>query len=145
MGKVNHCKEKHKNYCSLCKNKDSHHFARKCPKGIILYHATRRTFVKSIKSSRNKLKASPNGRLGPGVYLTNRYAAKKIAIMRAKEMNAPHFVVLKCLVCLGQPRIDYSQGHHPAWAGLQNGFNEYCLKDASRCKVLDYHFYRLKK
>ena len=136
MGKVNHCKEKHKNYCSLCKNKDSDHSALKCPKGIILYHATRRrrTFG---------LKASPNGRLGPGVYLTNRYAAKKIAIMIAKNMNAPHYVVLKCLVCLGQPEIDYSQDYHPAWAGLQNGFKEYCLKDASRCKVLEINFSRL--
>jgi len=139
MCKVPNCKETHdRHHCKLCKSSDSDHCSSECPQGHIYYHATSRKYVESIERL-NRLRASKEGNLGKGVYFTNWYAAYRIGKLRATQNKEECIVILKCLVFLGKIDKDFSTGKHGEWAGLKE-FTEICLRDETRCQILEYDY-----
>ena len=141
------CDENHsKHYCKLCRNSNSDHLASNCSTGIELYHGTKVSNISSI--SLNGLSASSSGRLGPGLYLTTREEAFRIAGHRGEGTGT---AVIKVKVNLGSccfsnddangswsKNYDSAWGNHPSWAGNRE-FKEWVLKDASRCRITGFY------
>ena len=111
-----------------------------------LYHGTDGHNLKGIMNE--GLRASNDGRLGPGVYFTDSIeAAQAVARHRGDKCD----LVIACEVDLGRLKqlpgkatdkgwasggFDSCSSQHPAWAGTAAAFTEYCVRDPGRCKVI---------
>eukprot|EP00347_Sterkiella_histriomuscorum_P002871 403366474 len=150
--KVQKCKENHKkHFCKICHDKDSNHFSKSCPNGIILWHGTKLENLQSILT--NGLYPSKVGCMGEGIYLTTKKEAFCIAQHRGK-MNQTDYVVVQVKVNLGktlelQTNYDY-QGNwknfydsatrfHESWANIKTKFQEWIVKDMSQITIMGYY------
>jgi len=148
------CKLEHRHHeCRICGNKDADHKSQQCPKrhSATLYHGAPAHVGPSIKA--HGMKASAGGRLGAGVYATSSFeAARRVAI----HNSTPGIVVI-LKVDLGKMKDLYDKSQddlvdgthkwrtggydsayaaHPPWIGLKH-LREFCIPDASRCKVME--------
>jgi hypothetical protein len=115
---------------------------------VRLFHGTKCEYGGSIHTQ--GLQASPGGRLGPGVYLTTRKEALKVAEHRGHgdgvycievEVDVGHMKTLKGNE--GDRHGSWSshyhtcKSHHPPWKGVvKYSFPEWCVKDPSRVKIV---------
>ncbi|CDW79569.1 gig2-like protein [Stylonychia lemnae] len=131
--KISACSDNHaKHYCRVCKDKDSDHFARDCTQGIILYHGTRVSFIKSIIA--NGLQPSKHGRLDSGIYFTDRDTAILISKHRGQGTGV---AVFKCRVNTDEQSC--VEGTHPVWKGVTTStFQEWCLKDPLKHRIMGF-------
>lgn len=146
----NGCDENHaKHYCRVCESSDSDHLAMNCPKGTTLYHGTRVTSISPI--SLTGLKGSSSGRLGPGLYLTTKAEAFKIAEHYGVGTGVAVFEVrvnissCKDLGSAGDTGGSWMSGYnsatsmHPPWAGIPVPFREWVIKDPTKCRIKGLH------
>lgn len=118
--KAKGCEENHKeHYCSVCHTSNSHHMSVHCPKGITIYHGSKGENLASIM--KNGLRPCIGGRIGDGIYFTNKEFAGIIADHRTQGNG--EIIVLECRV----NESECKKGDHPPWAGINHDFPEWCL------------------
>ncbi|CAF5144214.1 unnamed protein product, partial [Rotaria sp. Silwood1] len=112
-----------------------------------VFHGTKCEHADSINIY--GLKASTEGRLGPGIYLTVRDVAKQIAKYRGQGNEIYLIEVeldvgqMKVLPGSNDDRLGYwsAQGYdtcqsiHPAWI-VNHPFPEWCVRDSSRLRII---------
>uniref|UniRef100_A0A7M5XEI5 PARP catalytic domain-containing protein n=2 Tax=Clytia hemisphaerica TaxID=252671 RepID=A0A7M5XEI5_9CNID len=141
--RVKMCSENHvAHFCQLCLSEDSDHLTKHCPKGVPLYHV-----VTGIVDHLN----DSEGYLGGGVYFINNFdQAKQIAKCRATQKGEKTWAVLHCRVDLGvyvdlgeesgnewQENFDSATSLHPRIEATETAFQETCVKDRSKCFVME--------
>jgi hypothetical protein len=93
---------------------------------VDLFHGTRCNSIASITNT--GLRTSPDGRLGPGIYFAEEYAARCVAAHRSQGTGIAVFKV----------RVNISKcktGMHPPWAGIPNHFQEWCLIEGKNYEI----------
>jgi hypothetical protein len=115
-------------------------------RSLILYHGTDGANAASILAS--GLKASPDGRLGAGVYFTD---SEIVAQTIAKSRGLQSVVTCKVRISSVMDSDitgNYKSWHgthscaksmHPPWAGVTHRFQEYCVHDTRRIEVFAFH------
>ena len=71
---------------------------------------------------------SKDGRIGMGIYFANQNDARLIANHRG---HGTGFAILKCKVNANKCKT----GIHPPWAGIANGFQEWCLTNQTNYRI----------
>ncbi|CAF1251791.1 unnamed protein product [Adineta ricciae] len=127
------------------------HHKRHDRKIIRVYHGTLPKHADSI--NKHGLRPSTEGRLGPGIYLAEKSAAKKISQYNSDsndsfvveaELNVGHKKVLTGDDDDGDGQwyeegYDTCQAEHYPWAGNNHKFPEWCVQEQKRVKIVKYH------